>query len=235
MKRSYSLKILFFISIFPIVLFGQKVNDSIILNFNHSFNKESISKNKWYVSDKNDSIQFKKIIFYLTDFNLKKGLNDTKIAESNFLINAFENESSSINLPLENIFNKEIDSISFNIGVNENLNTDGALGGALDPEHGMYWSWQSGYINFKIEGISPSCNTRKNKFQFHIGGYKSPFPTIQRVTFGPKSQQGNTIDFEVDLAILFNSINLKETNQVMTPGKEAKTIADQLPNLFSVK
>ncbi|RYY63154.1 MAG: hypothetical protein EOO05_00085 [Chitinophagaceae bacterium] len=50
--------------------------------------------------------------------------------------------------------------------------------GVLDPtggmEDGMYWSWNSGYIFFKMEGDSPSAPadpSGNHKFRFHIGGF----------------------------------------------------------------
>jgi len=123
--------------------------------------------------------------------------------------------------------------ISFNIGVEEEMNTSGALSGDLDPSKGMYWSWQSGYINFKIEGISPSCNTRKNKFKFHVGGYKQPNKTTRKVNCKINTEE--RIIVNLDLAQFFNEIDLKVNNQIMIPGKEASALADMLPKLFSVK
>jgi hypothetical protein len=114
------------------------------------------------------------------------------------------------------------------------MNTSGALSGDLDPSKGMYWSWQSGYINFKVEGKSPSCKTRKNKFQFHIGGYQEPFTTTRPVTIQAKSIKDNTLTIILDFSKIFKSINLNSTNQVIIPGKEASDLAEILPTLFSV-
>ena len=44
------------------------------------------------------------------------------------------------------------DKLQFDIGIDSVTNVSGALGGALDPTNGMYWTWQNGYINFKMEG-----------------------------------------------------------------------------------
>jgi PKD repeat protein len=46
--------------------------------------------------------------------------------------------------------------------------------GDLDPAAGgsdMYWSWNSGYIFYKIEGTSPQSTEMGNMFMYHIGGY----------------------------------------------------------------
>ncbi|MFT5248397.1 MAG: hypothetical protein ACI93P_000110 [bacterium] len=201
------------------------------IKFNPVFNKKVLEKNSWYVSSNNDSIQFLKITFYLTDFKILTKEGKTKsIPNSNFLVDVLNDENK--NILLENVSYKKGDQLLFNIGVEEKMNTSGALSGALDPANGMYWSWQSGYINFKIEGKSPSCNTRKNKFQFHIGGYQLPFASTRSVTLNFSTTKNNVLKIDLNLGKLFNAISLDTLNQVMIPGKEAIQIADILPSLF---
>jgi hypothetical protein len=201
------------------------------IKFNPVFNKKVLEKNSWYVSSNNDSIQFLKITFYLTEFKILTKEGKTKsIPNSNFLVDVLNDENK--NILLENVSYKKGDQLLFNIGVEEKMNTSGALSGALDPANGMYWSWQSGYINFKIEGKSPSCNTRKNKFQFHIGGYQLPFASTRSVTLNFSTTKNNVLKIDLNLGKLFNVISLDTLNQVMIPGKEAIQIADILPSLF---
>ena len=69
----------------------------------------------------------------------------------------------------------EFDAIQFNLGIDSLTNVSGALGGDLDPTKGMYWTWQNGYVNFKLQGTSDLCNNPKNEFEFHLGGYLKPF------------------------------------------------------------
>ncbi|NCT74326.1 MAG: hypothetical protein GXC78_07350 [Chitinophagaceae bacterium] len=61
--------------------------------------------------------------------------------------------------------------------------------GVLDPagghDEGMYWGWNSGYIFFKMEGISPAAPvdpTGQRKFRYHIGGFGGySAPTISNI------------------------------------------------------
>jgi len=110
------------------------------------------------------------------------------------------------------------------------MNTSGALSGVLDPSNGMFWSWQSGYINFKIEGISPSCDTRKNKFQFHIGGYQEPHTTLRRLSFRLDNQ---TTQIDLNLDVFFDTILLALENQVMIPGERANELASIFANTLT--
>jgi hypothetical protein len=213
------------------ILFAQE--NYLKIEINPFFKTKVLEKNSWYVSKNNDSLQFTKIKFYLTDFKiLTKEGKIKQLQNSDFLVGIFNGESKSI--LLENVSYKTGDQLLFNIGVNEKMNTSGALSGALDPANGMYWSWQSGYINFKIEGKSPSCSTRKNKFQFHIGGYKKPFAATRSKSVTIANAINNVLIIDFDIATLFDSIDISNLNQVMIPGKEAVEIADILPDLFSL-
>ncbi|MDN3675869.1 hypothetical protein QWY90_00740 [Flavobacterium paronense] len=82
------------------------------------------------------------------------------------------------------------------------------MDGDLDPTKGMYWAWQSGYINIKIEGKSTSCKTRNNEFQFHIGGYREPNYMMRKVEFNCNSNDNITI--AIDLKDFFSNINLAQ-------------------------
>jgi hypothetical protein len=96
----------------------------------------------------------------------------------------------------------------------------------------MYWAWQSGYINMKIQGNSKSCKTRKNAFDFHIGGYLKPYYASRKITLEPKN---NRLNVKVDLSKLFSKISLSETNSIMIPGKQAMEIADKSIQMFSLE
>lgn len=122
---------------------------------------------------------------------------------------------------------KPISKITFNVGVDSLASVSGALSGDLDPTKGMYWAWQSGYINMKVEGKSHSCKTHKNEFQFHIGGYLKPHNALRTVEI--KTTKPEII---IDLASLFEKIPLSQTNSIMIPGQKAMEIANQAVQMF---
>ncbi|HOA37270.1 MAG TPA: hypothetical protein PKJ36_02655, partial [Flavihumibacter sp.] len=82
-------------------------------------------------------------------------------------------------------------SISFTVGVDSLRSTmdlskrTGVLDPAGDMETSMYWGWNSGYIFFKMEGISaaaPLDNSGQHKFRYHIGGFGGySAPTINNI------------------------------------------------------
>tara|TARA_B100000795_G_scaffold249512_1_gene217093 strand:+ start:3498 stop:4265 length:768 start_codon:yes stop_codon:yes gene_type:complete len=214
------------------LVFSQENTEKLIVNIVPSFNGESIIKDTWYVTQSKDSIQLSKLKFYATNFVLMdKGASIDTIKKQQ-LVDIFKKETLAIELSDIIYTNDYI--LNFDIGVDETLNTSGANAGDLDPINGMFWSWQSGYINFKIEGKSPSCNTRKNKFQFHIGGYQKPNKTIRTLVFNLASVKGETLTINLEVDAFFESIYLASQNQVMIPGKEASSIANLLPQMFSI-
>jgi hypothetical protein len=123
------------------------------------------------------------------------------------------------------------DAIQFNVGIDSVTNVAGAMGGDLDPTNGMYWTWQSGYINIKLEGRSNKCVTRNNAFTFHLGGYQFPFNALQNVIL--PIQQREQINVVVDLQKFFTSFDLTTQNQIMSPGKSAIFLSNQFSTIFS--
>jgi len=113
------------------------------------------------------------------------------------------------------------------------MSVSGALDGDLDPSKGMYWAWQSGYINMKIEGKSSSCKTRKNQFFFHIGGYLQPNYAMQTIVLETNNINPE-INIAVDLEALFSKIHLSETNSIMIPGKKAMELAQMSIQMFTI-
>lgn len=208
---------------------AQKESDSLTLSINLKWKNQPLEINTKYISKNNDTLQISQLKFYLSDIQI--------LFEDEFLFKEIKHhlinmeELHSMNIPITKK-HKKIKTISFSVGVDSLASVSGALSGDLDPSNGMYWAWQSGYINMKIEGISSSCKTRKNAFHFHIGGYSEPNYALRKVTLYPTSEN---LELEMDLAKLFDNLLLSETNSIMIPGKEAMEIADLSAQIFSCK
>ncbi len=206
------------------------------------FGQTPITADTWFVSAKGDSLQFDNIRFYISalQFEMDNGktVNDTERAH---LIDVFE--PSTLIIPFKNIHNKRLKKLRFNIGIDSSTSVAGALGGDLDPTHGMYWAWQSGYINMKIEGQSPQCPNRKHAFQFHIGGYMSPYyamrplelPIKAQNTDGTSREYREGVVLTVDVSKFFENIPISTQNSVMIPCKASVALADLSIQLFSIE
>lgn len=188
-----------------------------------------LSTYSYKLNDK-DSIQFDVLKFYISGIEfLNKGKPVWKEENSFHLIDASQEKTMSVILKRSSSI--ICDQIKFNIGIDSTINVSGAMGGDLDPTKGMYWTWQSGYINFKLEGISNVCKSKNQEFQYHVGGYESPFNAFQTVTLDCK--RSNKI--EIDIKELLSGIDLSKQDHIMSPSAEAVVLAQKISKTFSVQ
>lgn len=140
---------------------------------------------------------------------------------------------ASLRLQLATEPDLSYDELRFTLGVDSLTAASGVFGEDLDPTNGMYWTWRSGYINFKLEGRSPECPARKNRFQFHVGGFQRPFAAqrIVRLAVSP----AKNIRIMVDLDRFFAAVDLAEEYQVMSPDVGSAEMANLLVEMFQLK
>ena len=142
--------------------------------------------------------------------------------ESYFLIQEHEPATQKVKLKVPP---GEYNKVTFVLGVDSLRNTMpiDKRKGVLDPsssmDNGMYWSWNSGYIFFKMEGTSnaaPEDPTGNRRFRFHIGGFGGySAPTINNIksvtldlsklgTVKAKKGRNATIYIKADILKTFN-------------------------------
>lgn len=176
-------------------------------------------------------LQITGLKFYISKIKLLKNKKEIFSEKNSFhLVDASDVSSQKITLT----HSKSIlaDEITFYLGIDSLTSVSGVMGGDLDPTKGMYWTWQSGYINIKLEGNSKLCKTRNNEFQFHLGGYQAPFYCLQTVQFPIKNK--NEINIKLDLEKIISQLNLTKQNHIMSPNKEAFILSKVVANAFSI-
>lgn len=210
-----------------------QAQNNLHLKFSPEFKNVLLNTDSLYLTSKGDSIRISSFRMYVSSIEViyKNGII-FKEKNSYHLLDLDEKASFEIQLSAPK---EEIQKIIFSLGVDSTASVSGALGGDLDPGKGMYWAWQSGYVNFKMEGTSPTCNTHKNEFGFHVGGYLHPYYALRTLVLPVQNISGNTLEIKIDIAQLFEKINLSKSNSIMIPGKEAMQIADNFATIFSVK
>lgn len=215
--------------------FTQNQADSLHLNFNIEFNHQILELNKQYITSKNDTIALKTFKCYISSVQIHYSDNSLFTEKDSYHLLDLENPNT-LHFPITKSNDKIISKVTFNIGIDSLTNTSGAMSGDLDPTKGMYWAWQSGYVNMKIEGKSSSCNPegsgRKNEFQFHIGGYMQPNYAMRSVEILTKNEK---LNITIDVAEFFSKVKLSETNSIMIPGKKAMQLADYSVKMFKTE
>lgn len=230
-----------FLFLFCIQSNSQSKSDSLAVTFHLKFDTLPLELNKKYISINQDTLSIDTFKCYISNIQMEYADKSVFIQNNSYHLLDFEN-LKSFQIPITKKRTTLISKIIFNIGIDSLINTSGAMAGDLDPVNGMYWAWQSGYINMKIEGKSSNCKTRKNEFKFHIGGYLEPYLAMRRIeipisnrTEGKFQIPNNQIDIVIDLGKFFSEVSLKETNSIMSPGTKAMEIADVSVKLFSAK
>jgi len=164
----------------------------------------------------NDSFRVDRLKFYVSNVDLLlDGKKVGSLEKAHQLINFEEENGDRIIFDSD----KEFDAVSFQLGIDSLTNVAGAMGLDLDPTNGMYWTWQSGYINLKLEGVCKSCPTRNNEFKFHLGGFQGASNAIQQVT--TTFDKKEVIYLNIDLDSFLDKVDWENDCHIMSPGKEA--------------
>ena len=220
-----------FILICHFVLFNAGAQDSIMFRFlPKMLNEDLIIQTDFKLNT--ETVNINQLKFYVSDMAFYDG---------DILVYAFKKKYHLFDLsqPTTGSLTEKLISpikynhVKFNIGIDSLTNVSGAMEGDLDPTNGMYWTWQSGYINFKLEGSSPICPTRFNRFQWHIGGYLTPYNTLKEVSLSTQDAT-NVVNIEVHIDKLLRTFDLSQTHQIMSPNARAVDIADQLSTIFNI-
>jgi len=212
--------IILFKFIIPVLLFNYNLitfdEKELLIELN--YNQEKIVLNKSYNNIQLDDFSISKLQFYIS--NLKFYLNNKEVLEfdkKHILIDIEDESSLKILIPSKLLF----DELSFNLGIDEETNKSGAKGGDLDPILGMYWTWNSGYINFKAEGIY----NNNNEFLYHIGGFMKPYNALQLNKIDLSSVNKNKLMLNFDE--FFNNIDFN-LSKILSPGKNAVKLSSLL-------
>jgi hypothetical protein len=177
-------------------------------------------------------IVFTRLKYYIT--NVELWLDNQPVwkeKNSHHLMDQEQVEAAKISLKIPQTIH--YDKIKYELGIDSFTNVSGAMGGDLDPTKGMYWAWNSGYINFKLEGTYEDCPTRKNKFQFHIGGYAGKVASAQKIEHQIKGEEPIVVDVHVDQFL--KELNLVEEHSLMSPSTKAVAFAEKAASIFSIR
>ena len=108
----------------------------------------------------------------------------------------------------------------------------------------MFWSWNSGYIFFKMEGYSSSSSADLQRIEHHIGGYLGAHKAsvnIQLPLQKPLVLKENAkylIEITLNLDKYWkgkNDISIAGNALIMTPGALAIKSADNFAGMFSAR
>lgn len=211
----------------------------IIVNIGHSWAEQDLEINgPYYITEDGDSFQLTKLIYHVNNFKFYNSNGDVLQDKGDYFMVDLEDG-------MDHTFSfgtveGDIDSVSFTIGVSDSaVNANGDLATLFtDP---MYWGMINGYINFKLEGVSPSVGN--NAVVLHVGGYLEPYMNSKDIGFTfntpVKTDLGsNEIDMELDLSKYFygpNTIHLDSTHMIHSPNDASRMIVENWGDMVSLQ
>lgn len=189
-----------------------------------------------YSTSLGEQYTISKLRYYISNLNLA-GNTALSDHDNYHLIDAAKEMSFSIPVK-EGKYNQ----LQFLLGVDSARNFSGAQTGALDPMNDMFWTWNSGYVMFKLEGNSDSSAAKNNKVEHHIGGYRfgNNVATAIALSFDEiKIKQDQPADIYIYMNLDaywsgINAIRIAKEPVCTLPGELSNKIAANFSGLFSV-
>lgn len=212
--------------------FAQK-SMQLNLCFQHVYNGAQVNRDSTYINKQGDSLTLKNWKYYIGNLMLDEVpvmFNNEKYA----LIDAMEGNACISGILKTGAYRQ----LRFRIGIDSTDQTDGVRSGALDPMNNMYWTWNSGYIAFKLEGESSSAPPPLHRLEHHLGGYRpgQAFQPEVIMSLGNLVQLSGEEKVEwkikVDLSHYWENSSIKANPVIMQPGPAAMEQSKAIIRLF---
>jgi hypothetical protein len=220
-----------------------EMTGTVKLSFSNVVNTSPLVLNtQTYTNPAGENYTISKFKYYITNIEVSNGSTKATEKDSYHLVDQSiaSSQSFTVNMGVSNYT-----TLSFLLGVDSTRNVSGAQTGALDPLNDMFWTWNSGYIMAKMEGNSPVSAQPNNKVEYHIGGFKGATSVLKKITLTMPAgkildvREGKTSEIKItaDFARWWqnpNSITIAALPVCTTPGTQAKQIADNYANMFTL-
>ncbi|HAK11024.1 MAG TPA: hypothetical protein DIW54_11545 [Chitinophagaceae bacterium] len=238
--------------------YDPNVKSELTIEFDNVVGNQQLQLNTGtYTNANNEQFTVSLLQYFISNVKLKK-MDGTEYVvpqdSAYFLIRERDAATHKIRLKVPE---GEYHSLSFVLGVDSLRNTKplAERKGVLDPasysgEESMYWSWNSGYIFYKMEGNSPAApadGAGNRKFRYHIGlfgGMTAPtINNIKNISLSlmdkgmPKVKTGKTpnVHLLVDILKMFNggtNVSITTNSTVMVTPFSA-VVANNYQNMFT--
>lgn len=148
------------------------------IEFDSKVGDEDLVLNEYFTNAHDESFSLTRLNYYISNIVLTtdNGVEYVVPQDSSYFL-IREDDEESHHVTIRNVPAGDYNRITFTVGVDSLRSTldISKRQGVLDPAQGhdgMYWTWNSGYIFFKMEGNSPAApEEQSHAFYYHIGGY----------------------------------------------------------------
>ena len=148
--------LLFLMSLISGVAEGQS---AVVVHHQVTLGDAKVVLGEWQKSDSNVSVRIDKLRWYVS--LPPAGKKGSKA----WLLDLAD--SASLDQQMSRPVNNKI---SLLFGIDSAIQVGGVGTGALDPLRGMYWTWQTGYVQWKMEGAI-RVDGLESPLELHLGGF----------------------------------------------------------------
>ncbi len=214
--------LLFLLLTLSFLAFSQQgTEENVRLHFTPMIGDAHLVLNQRMETSAGAEVSIQTLRFYLSNVRLFAKGNEVYTEPSSFhLLDASEPSSMILELPESE--GLKYDRIEFTLGLDSVTNVSGVFEGDLDPTKGMYWTWQSGYIHFKLEGQFTDSEKADDSFSYHLGGYRSPHATCQSIGIELPEAVNSSPSVHLSLDGFLSRVMPSEQRLVMSPGAKAR-------------
>ena len=221
---------------------AQQSSGSMAIHVVHTANGQPlVLHEQTYKNAFGESYSLRKLRYYISQIGLT-GSHSREVGDSYHLID-LSKEQEPIMLSCDTGRYIQLD---FLLGIDSAAHCSGAQTGALDPVNDMFWTWNSGYVIFKLEGESSASTADLNRIEHHIGGYKGEQTVssavslktsqVEAIHIRPGQITHVYIDMNLDHYWTGRSeVRISESPLCTTTGALAKKISTNFPGLFSIQ
>jgi hypothetical protein len=202
--------------IFFLILFGKSLMAQKNFILEATLGNAPVQCGLWKVDANADSMQVNRCAMYLSDLQFFSNGKPLTAPEKPILIDFCKGAFTRNQVP------ETADSVAFLVGIDSLIQTAGAMGGDLDPVHGMYWTWQSGYIHVKLEAKTSMLTNELNSIVCHLGGYSAPFNTNRKKGF----KLNREMKVELNLDQFLGAKAFAKGRKIMSPSLLATQLSD---------
>ncbi len=154
-----------------------KKGGSVILKIDNVIGNQNLEFDKSYSIASGEKYTIKKLKYYISNIQFMKSDGSVTTLQqdsSYFLVD--ESNSASMILSLPQVEIGKYLAIRLMIGVDsaKSMAPLEKRRGVLDMSglgQDMYWTWNQGYIFFKMEGIFTDSSAKNDDYTYHIGGF----------------------------------------------------------------
>ena len=194
-------------SLIPVVAHGQS---GVTIHHQVTLGDAPVVLGEWQKSDSLVSIRIDKLRWYVS--LPPAGKTGSKV----WLMDL--SDSSSLDQQMSRPINNKI---SLLFGIDSAIQIGGVGTGALDPQRGMYWTWQTGYVQWKMEGAI-RVNGEEHPLELHLGGFDGATKSQTMLSDCLVYSTTNSVIAQWDLSPFIAQILDQKKYGVMSPSHIAR-------------